>query len=60
LLKHNGPAIWGVCVGRRKCRAVSLFFSQKVVTAQGDHGAVFGIMAQITWRIRVSRYDVAK
>jgi hypothetical protein len=20
-MAHNGPAIWGVCVGRRKCRA---------------------------------------
>jgi len=30
----NGPAIWGGCVTRRKHRAGSRYFSQKVVTVQ--------------------------
>jgi hypothetical protein len=25
VITPNGPAIWGVCVGRRKCRAVSIY-----------------------------------
>ena len=56
----NGPAIKGVCVGRRMCRFPSLNFSQKAITAQGGHGAVFGIQVQTFGPIRVSRYKVAK
>jgi hypothetical protein len=37
----NGPAIWGGCVTRRKHRAGSWYFSQKVVTVQGGYGALF-------------------
>jgi len=29
----------------------------KIVTVQGSHGAVFGVLVQIDWRIRVSRYN---
>jgi hypothetical protein len=53
----NGPAIKGVCVTRRQCRAGSRYFSQRVVTAQGGYGAVFGVMVQTFWLIRVSRYN---
>jgi len=46
-LKHNGPAIWGGCVTRRKHRAESWYFSQKAVTVQGGYGALFAVMVQI-------------
>ena len=55
-MPHNGPAIKGVCVTRRKRRAGSRYFSQGVVTVQGGYGAVFGVMVQIFGLIRVSRY----
>ena len=42
----NGPAIWGGCVTRRSIRAVSWYFSQKVVTVQGGYGALFAVMVQ--------------
>ena len=38
---HNGPAIWGGCVTRRKHRAGSWYFSQKAVTVQGGYGTCF-------------------
>jgi hypothetical protein len=57
---HNGTAIKGVCVGRRERRAGSWYFSRGIVTAQGGHGAVFGVIAQIAGLIRVSRYNTAK
>ena len=41
VLKHNGPAIWGGCVTRRKHRAESWYFSQKAVTVQGGYGTCF-------------------
>ena len=56
----NGPAIKAVCVGRRSAdhnRSSPPERGQKAVTAQGGHGAVFGVMVQIFWRIRVSRYN---
>ena len=46
-MPHNGPAIWGVCVGRRSIRAGSWYpvpstrEGQKVVTVQGGHGTCF-------------------
>ena len=40
-MNANGPAIWGGCVTRRKHRAESWYFSQKVVTVQGGYGACF-------------------
>ena len=40
-MNANGPAIWGGCVTRRKHRAESWYFSQKVVTVQGGYGALF-------------------
>jgi len=40
-MTHNGPAIKGGCVTRRKHRAGSLFFSQKAVTVQGGYGTRF-------------------
>ena len=46
-MPYNGPAIWGGCVTRRSIRAVSWYFSQKVVTVQGGYGALFAVMAQI-------------
>jgi len=46
-LAHNGPAIWGGCVTRRKRRVGSWYFSQKAVTVQGGYGALFAVMAQI-------------
>ena len=55
-LKPNGPAIKAVCVGRRKCRPPSVYFSQEAITAQGGHGAVFGMVVQLFGPIRVSRY----
>jgi len=47
LLHHNGPAIWGGCVTRRKRRPRPVFFSQKTVTVQGGYGALFAVMVQI-------------
>ena len=41
LLTANGPAIWGGCVTRRKHRAGSWYFSQKIVTVQGGYGTCF-------------------
>ena len=38
---HNGPAIKGGCVTRRKHRAASCFFSREIVTVQGGYGACF-------------------
>ena len=52
----NGPAIWGGCVTRRRHRAGSWYFSQKVVPVQGGYGVVFAVRVQILWPIRVSRY----
>jgi hypothetical protein len=46
-LVANGPAIWGGCVTRRKHRAGSWYFSQKIVTVQGGYGALFAVMVQI-------------
>ena len=43
----NGPAIWGGCVTRRKHRFESRYFSQKAVTVQGGHGALFAVRLQI-------------
>ena len=40
-MTHNGPAIWGGCVTRRKHRAGSRYFSQKTVTVQGGYGTCF-------------------
>jgi hypothetical protein len=37
----NGPAIKGGCVTRRKHRAESRYFSQKIVTVQGGYGTCF-------------------
>ena len=37
----NGSAIKGGCVTRRKHRAASWYFSQKVVTVQGGYGTCF-------------------
>jgi hypothetical protein len=45
-LKHNGPAIWGGCVTRRKHRPRPEFFSQKTVTVQGGYGALFAVQVQ--------------
>jgi len=45
-LKHNGPAIKGVCVTRRKHRAESWYFSQNTVTVQGGYGAFFAVRVQ--------------
>jgi hypothetical protein len=38
---HNGPAIWGGCVTRRRDRAGTINFSQKTVTVQGGYGTCF-------------------
>ena len=46
-MPHNGPAIKGGCVTRRKHRAVSWFFSQKIVTVQGGYGALFAVQVQV-------------
>jgi len=43
---HNGPAIWGGCVTRRKHRAESWYFSQIAVTVQGGYGALFAVQVQ--------------
>src|SRR4030042_6571089 len=40
-LTHNGPAIWGGCVTRRKHRAGSWYFSHEAVTVQGGYGTCF-------------------
>jgi hypothetical protein len=40
-IAHNGPAIWGGCVTRRKHRPRPVFFSHKAVTVQGGYGVVF-------------------
>jgi len=44
---YNGPVIWRCCVTRRKYRAVSSYFSQKVVTVRGGYGAFFAVREQI-------------
>jgi hypothetical protein len=46
-LTHNGPAIWGGCVTRRKHRAGSWYFSRETVTVQGGYGALFAVRVQI-------------
>jgi hypothetical protein len=46
-LAHNGPAIWGGCVTRRKHRVRSCYFSRKAITVQGGYGAVFAVQVQI-------------
>jgi len=56
----NGPASWGGCVTRRSIRVGSWYFSHISVTVQGGYGAVFAIMAQILWALRVSRYNFTK
>ena len=38
---HNGSAIWGGCVTRRKHRAGSWYFSREAVTVQGGYGTCF-------------------
>ncbi len=60
-LKHNGPAIWGGCVTRRKHRGIVLVprlrRGQKTVTAQGGYGACFcshGTNFIECWRDRVT------
>jgi hypothetical protein len=40
-MRPNDPAIKGGCVTRRKHRAESWYFSQKVVTVQGGYGTCF-------------------
>ena len=50
-MHHNGPAIWGGCVTRRKHRAGSWYFSQKTVTVQGGYGALFAVRVQILLNI---------
>ena len=45
-ITHNGPAIWGGCVTRRKHRPRPMFFSQKTVTVQGGYGALFAVRVQ--------------
>jgi len=40
-ITFNGPAIKGGCVTRRKHRAESWYFSQKIVTVQGEYGTRF-------------------
>jgi hypothetical protein len=42
-LTHNGPAIWGGCVTRRKHRAGTKYFSSASwrITVQGGYGVVF-------------------
>jgi hypothetical protein len=37
-----------------------IYFSQKAVTVQGGHGAVFAVWMQFLWALRVSRYKVDK
>jgi hypothetical protein len=46
-LAHNGQAIKGDCVTRRKHRAESWYFSRESVTVQGGYGALFAVMVQI-------------
>jgi len=54
-MAHNGPAIWGGCVTRRKHRLRPVFFSQKAVPVQacltaagrqGGYGALFAVQVQ--------------
>jgi hypothetical protein len=40
-INHNGPAIKGGCVTRRKHRAESWYFSRKIVTVQEGYGTCF-------------------
>jgi len=56
----NGPAIKCENVTQRSIRAVSWYFSHETVPVQGGYGAVFAIMAQILWALRVSRYNFNK
>jgi len=46
-MHHNGPAIKGGCVTRRKHRAESWYFSHETVTVQGGYGALFAVMVQV-------------
>jgi hypothetical protein len=40
-INHNGPAIKGGCVTRRRIRAGSRYFSQEAVPVQGGYGTLF-------------------
>lgn len=48
LRTHNGPAIKGSCVTRRKHRAESWYLSREVVTVQGGYGA-FIVRVGCSW-----------
>jgi len=45
-MPHNGPAIWGGCVTRRKHRPRPVNFSHETVTVQGGYGALFAVQVQ--------------
>ena len=45
-MTHNGPAIWGGCVTRRKHRAESRYFSRETVTVQGEYGVNFAFQVE--------------
>jgi hypothetical protein len=40
-INHNGPAIWGGCVTRRKHRAGSWYFRCVTIPVQGGYGTCF-------------------
>ena len=60
-INHNGPAIKGGCVTRRKHRAVPIaigtwYFSRETVTVQGGMAHFLPSRYKVLWALRVSRY----
>jgi hypothetical protein len=51
IIAHNGPAIKGGCVTRRKHRFESWYFSREAVTVQGGYGALFAFQVQVLMSI---------
>ena len=53
-MTHNGPAIWGGCVTRRKHRhgpGTPRQRGHKTVPVQGGYGALFAVRVQILLNI---------
>ena len=59
-LKHNGPAIKGGCVTRRKHRLGPDTLARKLSRCKEGMARFLPVMVQIFWLIRVSRYKVSR
>jgi hypothetical protein len=54
----NGPAIWGGCVTRRNSGQSRFPKSgcKLSLAGKGGYGALFAVVVQVLWALRVSRY----